>query len=388
MKKILVLLLVLPMLAIAEVNGGDAKEVLHQNSGLVEQFAQLAPMGINPYATVFMTAICTKVGFHNAFVATNPFFDNWFVLVFFGVLFLFTAVVGTIFKTNKATASLALADNYLSNHAALIINFFIILAPTLLSNDVQNEQIVYQAGFLSISFKTLLVLLVSMYFLVVVMSVRFFLDILIFLSPVPFIDSIIEILKIIVTLLFVFISIVSPLTSVIISVLMFMVAIVFYRRSVRLVNSTKYFIIYPILSVFKRKTSIESKAGEFSVLVYTARQIGKIKKGKIVRLVKEQEHFFLVKQRFGFKNNKEKVSFEGGTVRQNRLKTQIIDAKNEKLLVLNRNYHSVLDDIIEVLKLKMIKEEKFEIQFHKTALSRLKAMFGKSDLNEFKTIGE
>ena len=386
MKKILVLLLVVPFLAMAEVNSEDAQAALHQNSGLVEQFAQLAPMGINPYATVFMTSICAKVGFHNAFVATNPFFDNWFVLTFFGLLFVFTAVVGTIFKTNKATATIALADNYLSNHAALIINFFIMLAPTFLASSPTDHQVVYEAGFFSIGFKTALVLLVSMYFLVVVMSVRLFLDILIFLSPVPFIDSIIEVLKIVLTLLFVVISIVSPLTSVVISVAMFLVAMVFYRRSMRLVNRTKYFIIYPVLNVFKRKTSILSKDGEVSILVFMARQTGKIKKGKIVRLIKENGSFFLVERRLFFKNRRTLIALEGCTMTQNRLQTQIKDGNHEKFLVLNRIYHSHIAALGAALQVEITTKETFELQFHKNALSRLKHMFSKKDIAALKSI--
>ncbi|MBO0589980.1 hypothetical protein I2486_01045 [Cellulophaga sp. E16_2] len=90
-------------------------------------------MAINPYITTFLTSLCSKLGFHNDIVPINPFLNNWFVLILFGVLFLSTALVGTVFKTNKATASIGLADNYLSNHAALISNGFVMLAPIFFS---------------------------------------------------------------------------------------------------------------------------------------------------------------------------------------------------------------------------------------------------------------
>ena len=248
-EKIFLLILLLPFLLFAQTENTEIQQVLTQNVSLIDQFSQLAPMAINPYITVFLTSLCAKLGFHNDFVATNPFFNNWFILILFGTLFLFTALVGTVFKTNKATAPIGLADNYLSNHAALIINGVVMLASSFFA-DTPNE-VVYQAGFISISLKTLLVLATSMYFLVIVMSVRFFIDTLIFLSPIPFIDSILEIIKIIVSIIFVVISIVSPITSVIVSIIMFITALIFYRKSIRFVSRIKYLFIYPILNVFR-----------------------------------------------------------------------------------------------------------------------------------------
>ena len=161
MKKILLILVVLPFFLQAQTENYvleylEVQETINQNTALVEQFAQLAPKWvINPYLTVFLTSICSKVGFHNNYVSTNPFFSSWIVLIIFGLLFFFTALVGTVFKTNKATATIGLVDTYLSNKSALIINAIVILAPTFLSNEPLHNEIVYQAGFLSISFKTI-----------------------------------------------------------------------------------------------------------------------------------------------------------------------------------------------------------------------------------------
>ncbi|WFO16124.1 hypothetical protein M601_021105 [Cellulophaga baltica 4] len=256
MKKLVLLLLIvlsIPFVLFSQTDASQIQQTLTQNFSLVDQFSQLAPMAINPYITIFLTSLCSKIGFHNDFVATNPFFNNWFVLILFGALFLFTALVGTVFKTNKATAPIGLADNYLSNHAALIINGFVMLAPTFLSDNPAHDEIVYQASFFSISLKTILVLAVSMYFLVIVMTFRFFIDILIFLSPIPLIDTILEVSKIVLSIVFVLISIISPITSVIFSGIMFIVALFFYRKSIRLVTRIKYLLVYPILNVFRKK---------------------------------------------------------------------------------------------------------------------------------------
>jgi len=202
----------MPFLLIAQ-ESENAIRAVNVNGGIIAQLAHLLPMGINPYATVFFTSVLSKMGIHNDFVATNPFFDNWTILIIFGSLFLFTTLVGTVFKTNKATAVIGLADNYLSNHAAVLINIIVMLAPVLFLSE--NQSTVQEAGVISFSFKTILILIVSVYFLIVITTFRFFIDILIFLTPIPFIDSILEITKLVLTIVFIGFSIFFPALSVV-----------------------------------------------------------------------------------------------------------------------------------------------------------------------------
>ena len=360
MKKILLTIILFPLLLQAQTGDLEIPETINQNSALVEQFAQLAPMGINPYLTVFLTSVCSKVGFHNDYVATNPFFGSWIVLILFGLLFSFTALVGTVFKTNKATATIGLVDTYLSNKAALIVNGIVILAPTFISNEPTHNEIVYQAGFLSISFKTFLILGVSLYFLIIVMAFKFFIDILIFLSPVPFIDAVLEIIKIVIAAVFIIISIISPVTSVIIAALMFFVSLFFYRRSVKLINKTKYLIVYPLLNLMRSKQKKLTDGENLSILVLTNKKYGKIKKGVIVRLQENKNSFELIQKRFLLPNITEKINLNEYTFHQNHLDIILSNEDEGKSLVLNRTYHKYLDELskdynIEISERKELK---------------------------------
>lgn len=388
MKKLLLILLLLPLISTAQESSHEIQATLTHNSNLIDQFAQLAPMGINPYVTVFMTSLCAKIGFHNEFVATNPFFNNWIILILFGILFLFTALVGTIFKTNKATAPIALADNYLSNHAALIINGFIMLTPTLISNNPMHNEIVYQAGLLSINFKTILILMASMYFLIVVMSVRFFIDILIFLSPIPLVDSFLEIFKIIISMVFVIISIINPLLSVTISVFMFLIAIIFYRRSIRLINKTKYLILYPILNIFRNEHKIMTNGHSFSILTYVGKNTVKMKRGKIVRLEKQDDKFFLIKRRFLLSNVTEEISFANCFLSQNHLNICLTNETGSLLLILNRSYHNFIDDLAETLNIKINKKAELKLNLNNGYMDKLRNMFNKKDIADLKSVGK
>ena len=388
MKKFLLITILYPLLLQAQTGDLEVSETISQNSALVDQFAQLAPMGINPYLTVFLTSVCSKSGFHNDYVATNPFFDSWIVLSLFGLLFFFTALVGTVFKTNKATATIGLIDSYLSNKAALIINAIVILTPTIISNDPSHSEIVYQAGFLSISFKTSLILGVSLYFLIIVMAFKFFIDILIFLSPIPFIDAVLEVVKIIIAAAFIIISIISPVTSVIIALLMFFVSLFFYRRSVKLISKTKYLIVYPLLNLFRSKDTKLTDGKKLSILVLTNTKIGKLKKGVIVRLQETDDGIKLIKKRFLLVDISQEIDLSKFYFKQNHLNTIMIDESEDKSLVLNRTYHKYLNELSEKYNIEIRNKRELKLNVKMGFIKKIKRFFKKGDIAELKSVAQ
>ena len=58
-KGILLIILLIPFLTFAQENE-SAMHTVKANRDLVAQLGQLLPMGINPYATVFLTSILSK----------------------------------------------------------------------------------------------------------------------------------------------------------------------------------------------------------------------------------------------------------------------------------------------------------------------------------------
>ncbi|CAM1343933.1 hypothetical protein [Tenacibaculum amylolyticum] len=383
----LLLSLCIPYLVIAQHKSTSLIGSVAHSGDLVSQLAQLLPMGINPYATVFVTSILSKMGIHNDFIATNPFFDSWLIVSLFGFLFLFTSLVGTVFKTNKATAAIGLADNYLSSHAAIIINIIVIVSPLLFFDANNNGAGTQEAGFFSLGLKTLLVLIISIYFLVVVTTVRFFIDILIFLSPIPFIDSILEIVKIVITILFVLISVFYPTFSVILSVLAFIISLMMYRKSVQLVNKTKYLFVFPILNLFKNKEKLLTHNDLFSFCVYLKTASKKFKKGSVVRLVKKEGTVYLVKDRFLFSSIEETIDISNFTLTKKHLSSTVSNDDKTKVLLLNRSYHKYLQEIKTTFDFEIpFTEATEDINSQKGLLSRAKNMFNKNDINELKLI--
>lgn len=362
----------------------QAENTLDQNTTLFEQIAQVAPISINPYTSVFLTSACSKAGFHNSFVSTHPFYNNWFVLILFGVLFLFTLIVRPVMATNQLTGTLVKVDNWLENKAGIVIHALVILLPVFITKTPQDSEIVYQAGFISISFKAFLVLVVSTYVLFVIMTVRLFIDFLIFLSPIPFIDTALQLIKILITAGLVVVSIVSPITSVIITAVLFLISLTVYRRVHRLINRVTYFVIYPILNLFRKKDPLLFK-NNFSVLVFLSKKSNKFKKGNILRLIKRNNQLVLVNHRLFFGKKEEEISFsEAADVSQTYFKTTLADTHLQ--FSLNRSYHNHINTIASELNLKISQQVNTEENPNISLLSRVKQLFKKEDLSQLKDI--
>ncbi len=363
----------------------DPMETLDANEQFIGQFAQLAPMAVNPYVTVFITSFCSKMDLHNDYVKTNPFFNNWFVLGLFGLLFGYTAIVGSIWKVGPLSP-MGIADNWLSGKAALVIQGIVVITPTVLSSTPELETTVVEAGLVTMSLKTILILTVSLYYLIVVMTVNFFIDILVFLSPIPLVDLILNILKIVFASVLVIVSIISPLASVIIAGCIFIFSLLLYRRAKRMVNKTKYLMVYPVLNMFRNKEKVLTNGQDLSILVLTKKALGKIKKGRIVRLEKKEGEFMLTQSRFLLADRIQKLELRNCHLSQTHLDIYLFDDLGDVSLILNRSYHKCIDELAEQLKVDIVKRASFNLNVKKGFLGKMKGLFNKSDIKELKSV--
>lgn len=369
----------------AQEESDEALNAISSNEQFIGQFAQLAPMAVNPYATVFATAVCSKMDLNNDYVKTNPFFNNWFILGLFGLLFGYTAIIGTLFKVGPLSP-MGIADNWLSGKAALLIQGIVVLTPIILSSTPELESTVIKAGFITMSLKTMLVLAVSLYYLIIVMTVNFFIDILVFLSPIPLVDAILNILKIVFAISLVAIGIYSPLTSVIIAVCIFLFSFLLYRRAKRMVNKTKYLMVYPILNVFRSKQTVLTDGKHLSILALTNIKLNKIKKGRIVRLETRQGKFVIVQNRFILSSIVQEIDLSDCFLSQTHLDIHLTNEQGNPSLILNRSYHKCIDELAELLNVPVKKRATFELNLKQGFFGKLKGMFNKSDIKELKSV--
>jgi hypothetical protein len=113
-----------------------------------------------------------------------------------------------------------------------------------------------------------------------------------------------------------------------------------------------YFIVYPILNLFRKKESLLFNNNEVSILVFLKENTSKFKKGSLLRLTKQSDQLFLVNSRFLFGKKEEKIQFSSSAnVLQAHFKTIISD--QHLIVILNRSYHKYIDDIASHLNIKV-----------------------------------
>jgi len=217
---------------------------------------------------------------------------------------------------------------------------------------------------------------------VVVSSVRFFIDILIFLSPIPLIDSILEIGKIVVTFLFVILAAVFPTASAVVAIIIFLFSLLFYKKSIRLINQTKYLFVHPVLNFFKKEPEITED--DFSIPVLIKVKTKKFKKGTIVKLTKIEGKTFLIKERFLGPNSQEEFDFSDCFIQQGQLKSKITNVSESKLILLNTTYYRYIDVIASILNINIEGNTVLNEGSDKKSLQNLKQLFDGDDHQELK----
>lgn len=107
--------------------------------------------------------------------------------------FLVLTVLTSIPKLSKVSKPFAQACDQLETYSALVILLVIRLMGSMDMESVTEEQIaiVYQAGFIQFSAESLL-MVATVVNVIVINTVKFFFEVLIWITPVPFIDAIFE----------------------------------------------------------------------------------------------------------------------------------------------------------------------------------------------------
>ncbi len=301
-----VILLGCVTLMVAQETGGDLTPILKKNlllSGyLAEQLGMLGPVAISPYWGLCLASGASLFGLaENEFLLTHPFLGNWFVFVVF-ILF---AVLTSIPNISKFSKALGVAANYLEDNTAIIIVGLTMFLPSLHQWVAPSE--VGEFGVLGFSFYSLFILAFSSLYMFIVTTVRLFFELIAFVTPIPFVDTVTEILKKITSAVMMGIYFVSPEVAMGISILVLIIAFFLFRRANRSTQYFKQFYIAPITSWIFGKDfelvddgiakKVKTETAEVIVPVWTMTQFGKIKKKGRAWLVKDGHEVFLFRNK-------------------------------------------------------------------------------------------
>lgn len=279
----------------------EIESALAQNASLVESLSLLSPMAISPFWTLFITSFASTFNIGNDYIASNPMLDSVLVLSFSFLL----VVITTLPNLMKVSKPIGLAAKFLENKAGYVIYILMMIVPYIFVSDVSQYQGMITFGIFGIPFKVLLIIALALPYFIVVMTVRYFLEIMVFLSPIPLFDAVLEILKKLFTVSLIVIYFLFPTFGFILSLLIFFVALLFFKKAKKLSNFFQYIYALPILyKLFNRQkelvseklpSRIKKKFPNASVAVkcLTTKKIGNIPSKSIAWLVKHDVDVYI-----------------------------------------------------------------------------------------------
>ncbi len=343
----------------------DPFPALYHNLDVIETFSFAAPMALSPFWTLFITALVSTLGIENSQFASNPMLNNNMVLALSFIMVLVT----TLPSMTKVSKPIALAAKFLEDQASYFIFVLLMLAQNMAQPENPMQQGLITFGILDIPFSTLLLIgLVAPYF-IVVMTVRYFLEILIFLSPLPLLDGLFELAQKGFALFLIFLFFIFPWLGFAFSILIFFISFLFFKRALKATNFFEYIYVQPILfRIFRKKQSLSGdytptkikklfSDDALSIRCLTAKQIGRIPSKNKVWLVKNGEKLFVCRLRFLRPLTTVQIySAQAGPAQIGQDLSYLIiqDDQATFKLLLNNTYFEHMDDICKALDLENI----------------------------------
>lgn len=353
--KLLILCCSIPIVLIAQ---SEVNNSLQANQSLIDSISFLSPVAISPFWTLFLTSFASTWGMGNSeFLAANPILNNWFITVLAFLLVILTTLPNLI----KVAKPVGLAASFLEDKASYVVYGITMVAPYLFAPEFNQQQGIILFGLFDLPFHIVLIVVFSIPYLLIVITVRYFIEILIFLSPIPLLDGFFELAKKGISFILVLLYIFVPVLGGLFSVIIFGAAFYFYNRAKGVTNHFKYIYVFPIISrLFGRSVSVEPDADltkkyakpTLAIQVLNQEKMGTIPKKRIIWLVKDGESLYLHKDRFLRSSYKvdlgtlESNSFEIGKD----LSHVILNNKStDTKLLINSTYKSFIETIANAL---------------------------------------
>jgi hypothetical protein len=214
--------------------------------GIADWLGPLAPVALSPFFGVTCLSGLALWGpewvTDNALLGASGPLQSETLFVIFLVLTLLTSLP----RLTKVSKPFAQAVDRLETYAVIIILLMIKLGSSMESSG-QTEVAMVQLGVFSFTADTLLALAMIANILVV-NSVKFFFEFLVWLTPVPLIDAIFEVCNKTICAVLMAIYAFSPTIAMIINLAIFVVALIIFRWISRRVRFYRTMLLDPILS--------------------------------------------------------------------------------------------------------------------------------------------
>lgn len=341
---------------------------LKTNLLLSEQLGMLGPVAISPYWGLFLASAASLFGgVENEFLVTHPFMGNWIVFLLFGL----SAVLTSVPNITKYSKALGVASSYLEDHVSIVIVVLAITLP-ILHNAVGTPPAHGEFGILDMSLYSLVMMAFSAFYMFVVTTVRLFFELIAFITPVPLIDTAVEVAKKVSSLILMGVYFISPEVALGISLLLLIIAFFLFKKANRTMNYFKQIYITPILSwIIRRKRDLVDtgivnrikgleKGINATIPVWPIHDYGSIKKQRKTWLIEEAEGDLYLYQLHSFRRfsqqSIDKSTLEAGVNIRQEFNYLTLSGKdknggNDLELRINREYFIHKKEMIRICEL-------------------------------------
>lgn len=348
---------------------------LKSNLLLSEQLGILGPVAISPYWGLFLASAASLFGIGDSeFLMTHPFMGNWLVFILFGL----SAILTSIPNVTKYSKALGVASNYLEDHVSMVIVILAIALPFVHQAIGTPPSPQGEFGIIDMSLYSLLMIAFSTFYMFVVTTVRLFFEVTAFVTPIPLVDTGVEILKKISSLGMMIIYFVSPEIAMALSLVLLIIAFFLFRKANTTMKYFKQIYIAPMFSwVIRRKRALIDKGIvqkvkgvqnniNATIPVWPVNDYGSIHKKKKAWLVEEQEGDLYLYQfkSFGRTNKQiiDKDSLKNGVnIKQDFNFMSILgedkNDSNDLNIRISREYFSHKEDIVRICELVGMKAD-------------------------------
>jgi hypothetical protein len=349
-----------------------------------ELMGPLAPVALSPFFGLTCLSGMSLLSEHSALPVSRFISDSKLLNseIAFGVLLLLTLVT-SIPKFSKVSKPFAQFVDQIEAYAGIVAFGAIMLANNLAQSAPDEVTVVYTAGFLSLSGESVLILVAAIN-IFVINTVKFLFEVLTFVSPIPAIDAVFELINKAVVALLMFIYSLSPAAAFGINVILFLFSLCLFRWARRWVKYFREIVLLPgvklVLGRLKNDTfSLERKKvppklrkhlndGGYVIRAFPLQKGPNWKKRQLSYLFVDQDSCILARHQLlnepiviTYNTNEFTAELESGLL-SNRV-TLINHESGERMpVVFSRTYDGLLEKIAAVFGIEN-PENKFENLF-------------------------
>lgn len=267
----------------------DAETVVAANSfvastGMVDWLGPMSPIAMSPFFGITCLSGLSLYGpewmADNQLIrSAGPIKHHWF----FG-LFLVLTVLTSLPRLTKVSKPFAQAVDRLEAYAVIVILLVIKIGSSMASPGAESVQLV-QLGVFDVTLDTLLAVAMVINVLVV-NSVKFFFEFLVWLTPVPLLDAVFEICNKTLCAALMAVYVISPTLATVINLCMLVFAAILFRWISRRVRFYRTMILDPVVA---RLWASYARPRHPQLIVFPKEQIGPFKPKSRLKLTRQTE---------------------------------------------------------------------------------------------------